>query len=250
MPGIASAPPPLAPDLSRRAQPHELPELMDQPATLAEMRACLRDVAWLNRILLGYRPILHWLESLTLIDRRAGLRILDVGSGYGDTLRRIAQWAQRKGVRVQLTGLDLNPHSAAIAAEATPAGSVIQWLTGDVFAYQPLEPPHLIVSSLMTHHLTDAEIVHLLRWLEHHASAGWFINDLSRNIVPYRLLYAFTRLMRLHSFVQHDGPVSIARAFRPADWQRFCGAAGLAANEYTIKGFTPGRLCVSRIKAN
>ena len=252
-----------APDLSRRAQPDELPELMDQPCTLPELRSCLRDVAWLNGVLLGYRPILQWLESLNLNSPGAPgldfetrdrtktelpIRILDIGSGYGDTLRRIEQWARGKGIAVQLTGLDLNPHATAIAAEATPAGSRIHWVTGDVLAYEPFHPPHLILSSLMAHHLTDQEIIRFLEWMEVRAMTGWFINDLSRNIVPYRLLYAFTRLMRLHRFVRHDGPVSIARAFVSEDWRRYCDAAGLAPSEYTIRGLTPGRLCVARTK--
>jgi SAM-dependent methyltransferase len=218
---------------------------MDQPCTRSELRACLHDVAWLNGILFGYRPVLHWLESLNL---HGPVRILDIGSGYGDTLRRIERWAHGKGIAVQLTGLDLNPDTAAIAAEATPASSRIQWLSGDVFAYTPSDPPDLIVSSLMAHHLTDAEVVRFIQWLENHAVSGWFISDLSRNRTPYRLLYAFTRLMRLHPFVRHDGPVSIARAFIPEDWQRYCATAGLAPSDYVIRGFTPGRLCVGRTK--
>lgn len=232
-------------DLSRRAQPCEFPELMDQPCDPAVLRACLRDLARLNRLFFGYRPILQWLGSLPL---QGQVRILDIGSGYGDTLRRIEKWARGKGIAVQLTGLDLNPDSTAIAAEATPAHRRIQWVTGDIFAYEPQPPPHLIVTSLMAHHLTDAEIVRLLQWMEARAIAGWFINDLSRNIVPYRLLAAFTQLAGLHPFVRHDGPVSIARAFLPEDWQRYCAAAGLTPADYVVRGFTPARLCVARSK--
>lgn len=232
-------------DLSRRAQPQELIELMDQPCTLAELRACLRDIAWLNRILVGYRPILCWLGTLNL---QGPLRILDIGCGYGDTLRRVERWARGKGISVQLTGLDLNAHATQIAAEATPRSSCIQWVTGDVFSYEPPDPPHLVMTSLMAHHLNDAEIVRFLQWMDTRAINGWFINDLSRNIVPYRLLSAFTRLARVHHFVRNDGPVSIARAFRPEDWEHHCAAAGLAPSDYMIRGFTPGRLCVARTK--
>ena len=45
--------------------------------------------------------------------------------------------------------------------------------------------------------------------------------------IPYQPLKAFSRLAGLHPFVQHDGPVSIARAFVPRDWRRMCAAAGL-----------------------
>jgi len=221
---------------------------MDQPCTRAELRSCLRDIAWLNRTLFGYRPILTWLETLNLQNAPQPIRILDVGSGYGDTLRRIDQWAQAKGIALELTGLDLNPDATAIAAEASPTRSRIHWVTGDVFAYNPPQPPHLIMSSLFAHHLSDDEVVRFVQWMEHHAVTSWFINDLSRNITPYRLLYWFCRLMRLHPFVQNDGPVSIARAFVPEDWHRHCAAVSLTTGDIEIRGFTPGRLCVSRSK--
>jgi hypothetical protein len=52
----------------------------------------------------------------------------------------------------------------------------------------------------------------------------------------------------LHPFVQHDGPVSIARSFVPEDWQRMCAAAGLDANDIAIRAFAPAHLCVARRK--
>jgi hypothetical protein len=55
--------------------------------------------------------------------------------------------------------------------------------------------------------------------------------------------------MGLHPFVQHDGPVSIRRAFVAEEWQRLCAAAGLRPQDVTIRGFTPARLCVMRRKA-
>lgn len=233
------------PDLSRRTQPADLPELMDQPCTRAELRTCLRDIAFVNRTLLGYRPTLQWLESL---NRQGPLRILDVGCGYGDTLRRIEQWAHAKRIPVDLTGLDLNPDATVIAAEATPATSRIHWINDNVFAYVPTQPPHIIVSSLFTHHLADDEVIRYIQWMENNAVTGWFINDLSRNIVPYRLFSWYSRILHLHPFVRHDGPVSIARAFVANDWIGYATAAGLSASDVVIRSFTPGRLCVSRRK--
>jgi len=56
------------------------------------------------------------------------------------------------------------------------------------------------------------------------------------------------KLARLHPFVQHDGPVSIARSFVPGDWRRMCSAAGLNGHGLSIQPFKPARLCVSRRK--
>jgi len=230
-------------DFGARAQ---LAELMDGPCSLEQLRACLIDLAKVNRWLLAYRPLLGWLDSLGLRDAKGPTRILDVGCGYGDSLRRIERWAKARDVVVELTGIDLNMDTVVIAAEASNAAIAIEWVNADVFGYCSQEPVDLVVSSLFTHHLAEEDVVRFLAWMEQHATIGWFINDLSRSAVPYHLFRMFSRLMGLHRFVQNDGPVSIARAFRPEDWRRMCAAAGLA--EVSIRGYTPGRLCVMRRK--
>ena len=222
---------------------------MDEPCSREELRACLRDLAKVNRWLLGYRPLLRWLEALGLDGVKGPVRILDVGCGYGDGLRRMEQWARARGIPVELTGIDLNADSVAIAEEASGPECRIEWIQADVFAYEPEEPVDLAMSSLFTHHLSDADVVRFVQWMEAKARRGWCVNDLSRAAIPYHLFRIFSRAMGLHPFVQHDGPVSMRRAFVAEDWQRLCAAAGLRAQEVTIRGFTPGRLCVMRRKS-
>jgi SAM-dependent methyltransferase len=236
-----------APDFRYRSQ---LDERMDAPCSREEMRACLRDLAWTNRWTMAYRPQMHWLNSLAdkLPSLSEPIRILDVACGYGDGLRRIEQWARKRGIAVELIGLELNSDATVIAAEATPASSGIRWVTADVFAYLPPHPVQLVISSLFTHHLSEDNIVRFLQWMEQHAKVGWFINDLSRAAIPYYYFQVFSKLARLHSFVQHDGPISIARSFVPEDWQRMCAVAGLQDQDIDIELFTPARLCVSRRK--
>jgi SAM-dependent methyltransferase len=232
-------------DFSKRAQ---LTELMDEPCSREELRACLKDLSRLNRWFLGYRPILSWLESLELEKLGRPVRILDVGCGFGDGLRRVERWARERGIGVSLTGCDLNPDAVAIASEASAPTSRIEWVAADIFSYSDREPIDVVVSSLFTHHLNEAEIIRFLRWMEVHARMGWFVNDLSRAPVPYWLFKVFSRIARLHRFVQHDGPVSFARAFVAEDWRRMCTAAGLKADDVVIEGYAPARLCVARRK--
>jgi len=236
---------PKAPDFSVRAQ---LTEWMDEPCSRDELRACLHDLARVNRLLFAYRPVLGWLDSLGLTKLSGPIRILDVGCGYGDVLRRIERWSLSCGLAVELTGIDLNPDAVSIAAEASGAASSIQWRHADVFGYYAKEPPHVVVSSLFTHHLAEMDVVGFVQWMERHAQVGWFIHDLSRNAVPYHLFRLLARAMRLHPFVQHDGPVSIERSFVPEDWQRICCAAGLEVPDVIIRGYRPGKLCVMRRK--
>jgi SAM-dependent methyltransferase len=234
-------------DFRYRAQ---LTELMDEPCSRDELRACLRDIARTNRWTLGYRPVLCWLNVLTAGQppNAEPIRILDIGCGYGDTLRRIEQWAKQRAIPVELSGLDLNPDATAIAAQASPASSRIRWISADVFQFVPSKPQHLVVNSLFTHHLSNDEVIRFLRWMEEHATLGWFINDLSRAPIPYHVFRAFSKLADLHRFVQYDGPVSIARSFVPEEWRTMCAAAGLHASAFEIQSYKPARLCVSRRK--
>jgi SAM-dependent methyltransferase len=234
-------------DFSARAQ---LTELLDDPCSREVLRAYLRSLGRTNRWTFAYRPLLAWLESMkdSLSNPAGPVSILDVGSGYGDGLRRVEQWAGSHGIAVELTGLDLNPDATAIAAEASPAWSRIQWVTADVFAYVPPRPVHLIVSSLFTHHLSQGEIVRFLGWMERHAQRGWFINDLSRGAGAYHFFRIFSKLAAFHRHVQHDGPISIARSFVAQDWRELCSAAGIGGEAVRIEQFKPGRLCVSRSK--
>lgn len=230
-------------DFSRRVSPRELPELMDGDCSYEDFRDCLRSLERVNRWLLGYRPTLAWLERL-----RHGLRgpvhIVDVGSGGGDLLRQIAGWARRRGIAVQLTGIDLNPYATRAAAESTPKELGITWLTGDAMAYRPEKPADIVVSSLMAHHLEDEEIVALLRWMEATAKAGWFINDLERSEWNSRMF----GWVRWHRLVRHDGPVSFRRAFWKEDWVRLLAAAEVPQEAVTVEHWRPGRLCVGRRK--
>ncbi len=98
--------PPTAQSFATRAQ---LTELMDEPTSYEELRDCLHDLERVNRVLSAYRPTLQWLRQFSAPQ----LHIVDVGCGGGDMLRRIEEWARRRLLTVQLTGIDLNPYAQA-----------------------------------------------------------------------------------------------------------------------------------------
>lgn len=119
-------------DLSVRST---MPEVLDgETVDIADYRRCLNELAVVNRITLTHRPSLHWLAQATKgwpVGEK--FSVLDVGYGDGDLLRAIARWADRRGLKAQLTGIDLNPRSAQAASGATPPEMDITYLTGDVF---------------------------------------------------------------------------------------------------------------------
>ena len=234
-------------DFSQRAN---LIELMDMPCSYEELRACLHDIARVNRLTFAQRPTLGWLEELVAAGPAltAPLRIVDVGCGYGDTLRKIDRWAGKRGVPVRLTGIDLNPDAIRAAREATPSSQQIEWLVGDALADHTNGPIDVVICSLLTHHLTNSQIVLFLRWMEQTARRGWFIDDLHRKPMPYHLFRLWARWTDWHPFVKNDGPVSIRRSFVAEDWQRLCAAAEIDEELVSIREHRPARLCVGRVK--
>jgi SAM-dependent methyltransferase len=234
-------------DFSRRSSQLELMDTED--CGVAEFEACLVDLAKVNLVTLAYRPTFAWLDR-AVRGRRSGepLRIVDCGSGYGDMLRKIDAWAQRRGIAVDLTGIDLNPWSRAAALKATDPSRPIRWVTTDLFDYRPDQPIDIVLSSLFTHHLTDDQIVRFVTWMEATARVGWFVNDLHRHPLPYYVFRLGSRLAGWHRFVQNDGPISITRAFVPADWQRLLARAGIPEGAAKVSRVFPYRLCVGRVK--
>jgi hypothetical protein len=234
------------PDFSARAT---APEWMDtEDVSQADFTACLDDLETVNRLTRAWPPTRDFLEALTAgWPEGAMLRVADIGYGRGDMLRRIHRWAAARGLEPRLIGVDLNPRSRAAAAALTPPDMAIAWHQGDLFDWAPAEPPHATISALFAHHLDDAGVSRFLRWQEAIASHGWFINDLHRHWIAWAGFSALSTVANWHRFVRHDGPLSVRRAFVPADWRALLADAGIAGAR--LRWHVPFRLCVTRLKA-
>lgn len=218
-----------------------------ESVTAVDFAACLRDLASVNTVTLARLPTLRWLaDACHALPPGSAFTLLDVGYGEGDMLRAVHTWATAKGFRPQLIGVDLNPLSEAAARAATDPTSGIDYRTGDVFDFAPAEPVDFIISSLVTHHLTDTQVGRFLMWMEACSRRGWFVNDLRRSGIAFYGFTALAAVMRWHRFVRHDGPVSIARSFRPDEWERSLATAGITAA--VVANVFPFRLCVGRLK--
>jgi len=223
-------------------------EYIDDPALPAgDYTAAMRDLERVNLILGAYRPTLAFLEGAT--QGMGSIRLLDIGSGHGDGLRRIAQWAAWRGIAAELTGLDLSPAATTAAIAATPPQLPIRFVSGDVFTHVPDPAPDFIVSSLFAHHLEDDDVVRFVRWMETHAQRGWHINDLHRHPLAWAGFGVLSKVMRLHPIVQHDGEISVRRGFTRGEWRRILDDAGV--NEVArVEGWFPFRYSISRYRIN
>ena len=219
-------------------------ELMDDPdldpVTYGNV---VHDLARVNRLTLAYRPTLTFLERTVGSKRQFSL--LDVGFGDGDMLRRIARWAGTKGIEAKLVGVDLNPRSEQAARSAHRSGGPVEYLTGD-YADLAGEGFDCIISSLVAHHMSRDELIAFLRFMDAEAALGWFINDLHRHRVAYLFYPLLAGLMRWHPIVRHDGKMSIARSYRPAEWAPLLAEADVRGAK--VKRYFPYRLCVEKLQ--
>jgi 2-polyprenyl-3-methyl-5-hydroxy-6-metoxy-1,4-benzoquinol methylase len=204
----------------------------------------LHDLARVNRWTFTAHPVLAFMKRAISDAKR--FRLIDVGFGDGDILRAIARWAQRRGIEADLVGVDLNEKSVRAAQIATPPGFAIDYRAGD---YLDQEGPFdFVISSQVTHHMSDAQLMTFLRYMESEARVGWLICDLHRHGFAHWGFPILARLMLVHRIVREDGQLSIARAFRPAEWQALLAEAGVPEGAARIVRRFPFRLCVERIR--
>jgi SAM-dependent methyltransferase len=203
-----------------------------------ELRAVLHDLAKFNTAFFGHRPILKWLGRI--LGRNipgSAPTILDVGCGYGDLLRAIRRWANKRNLKPALLGVDLSPETIRIAREATDRADQIDFAVMDVFDLPPERRFDIIVSSLVAHHLGDEKLRDFLVLLERSSNQGWLIYDLQRHRLLYEVIGAASRLARLHPMVTKDGQISVMRSLTRKEWADRIAGAGIELSDVKIRWF-------------
>jgi ubiquinone/menaquinone biosynthesis C-methylase UbiE len=198
------------PDFSARLQAVELMD--DQSRPVAEFDQAYRELASINRKLGGIHAIERFLP------RREGLDVLDVAAGgcdIGDAL------VETRSCRV--VSLDLNPMGLRHSRRTTPVvgdGTQLPFRDGTFDA---------VICSLSFHHLTDAECERVLREMWRTSRGCVLVNDLHRHPLAYISIWMLAHLFSKSVMVKNDGPVSVLRAFRPADLREIARRAGVKA---------------------
>jgi 2-polyprenyl-3-methyl-5-hydroxy-6-metoxy-1,4-benzoquinol methylase len=224
---------------SRQDEQMDAPDL--DPAVYEKV---LHDLARVNRATFTAWPTLAFLNRA--IGGAKRFRLIDVGFGDGDVLRAVARWARKRGIAAELVGVDLNEKSVKAARDATPADMAIDYRAGD-YADQA-GPWDFVVSSQVTHHMTDPQLLAFLRYMEAEARIGWLICDLHRLQFSYWGFPLLARLLMVHRIVREDGQLSIARSFRKGDWEVYLREAGISPDQVRIVRRFASRLCVERVR--
>ena len=203
-----------------------------------ELEKVLHDLAVFNGAFFGHLPILRWLgRAVRAAPKGAPMTLIDIGCGYGDLLRAIHRWASRRNLDLNLVGIDLNPETIRIARSATNPADGIDYRVMNALDLVSAEPVDFIVSSLVTHHLSNAEIRDFLRLMESVARRGWAVCDLQRNRFLYHVIGASSRIARVHPMVGHDGQISVTRSLTKPEWTQLIKDADLPASAVKINWF-------------
>lgn len=195
----------------------------------AELRGSLRDLERLNRWFGGTAAVLEELDGLTRdLERGARLRLLDAGTGGADIPRAIVRWAERRGVRVEITACDRHPQVARAAREFCAGFPEIEVVERDLLTAEwPAGWFDFAICSLTLHHLDDGEGADVLSRLGEAARRAVIVSDLERSGVAVAGVWLATRALSRNAMTRHDGPLSVLRGFRPEELVRLGERAGL-----------------------
>jgi ubiquinone/menaquinone biosynthesis C-methylase UbiE len=190
----------------------------------------LRELDFINQHLGGYKITFSALDKI--VQSGKTYKLVDIGSGGGDTLKRINNWRKKKSLQLQLYGVDYNPICVKYAQTVNKTEDVIFICDDYKNLFKHVSDVDIIHASLFCHHLNENELVQLLRFC---ATRGCtlVINDLERNPLAFYSIKLLTRLFSKSYLVKNDAPLSVLRGFKKNEWRLILDQAG--AKNYSLK---------------
>jgi 2-polyprenyl-3-methyl-5-hydroxy-6-metoxy-1,4-benzoquinol methylase len=205
---------------------HEL--LDEQPPNVAAHS--LRDLVRINRLFGGHQALRKTLARV--VGPSEAFTMLDVGAASGDMGRVV----RREYPYALVTSLDYRTHHLAGAEPPRVAADAFRL----PFRSRTFDIVHC---SLFLHHFEDDAVVQLLRAFGEIAKRHVIVSDLERHPLAYYFLPATKWFFGWHAITLHDGPISVAAAFRSGELRSLAVRAGLRAID--IRAHRPAfRLCL------
>jgi ubiquinone/menaquinone biosynthesis C-methylase UbiE len=204
-------------------------EYLDGHVPPADLAATLADLDRLNAWFGGHALSLARVRRVAAATPRAQpLRVVDVGGGDGAFARRVARWARRARRRTRVLVIDADAATARLAAAACRAYPEIAVVRADATTL-PIDAgaADVVHAGLTLHHLEPGAAVDALREMRRVCRGRLVVNDLARTPLALGLVWLVTRLLPVHPMSRHDGPLSVRRAYAPAELGALFGAAGV-----------------------
>tara|TARA_R110002167_G_scaffold31099_18_gene102546 strand:+ start:1255 stop:1980 length:726 start_codon:yes stop_codon:yes gene_type:complete len=199
------------------------PEIMDSfHGDITALKRVLDDINSVNRILGGNHITTQSVARLVQAHNKEQYTIIDVGCADGSMLRELARYARKRGLKITFIGIDLSAKALQLAENASVDFPEISYLQLDVLQLQASELQcDILITTLMTHHFTDANLTVLLAQFVRLAKIGVVINDLHRSRLAFYLFKLFSLLFITTDTARIDGLISIRKGFKKQDLIRF-----------------------------
>jgi ubiquinone/menaquinone biosynthesis C-methylase UbiE len=219
--------------LKRAKRRSDLQEMLDDPCVPVETRKeLLTELDNSNRRFGTYQIFVQrfgqFLEKGALASLRGPCRILEMGSGSGDLVHHISEWAHARGFAFEFHLMDIDPQILAWAqarlAEKEIAVHVHE--AGDRHLAQFKDGEFDFVYSMhVLHHIQPYELLKLaMHDAVRVARSGVFMMDFDRRFYGATMARLWNRAHNIDKRIAKDGLISLRRAYSNREVRELCRA--------------------------
>ncbi|SIQ61857.1 methyltransferase domain-containing protein [Maribacter ulvicola] len=221
-------------DFTHRSSEVELMDTFSGP--INELETILQDINRVNKLLGGYRITLSAVFELIRLGFKESYTILDMGCAEGTMLRKLADVARKRNIKLKLIGVDFNEQGLQLARQYSKYYPEISYVKTDILKSDFSEwDIDVVMTTLTLHHFTDKGVLKFVNRYVEIAKLGVVINDLERSPVAYYLFKAFSFFFIKTEIAKKDGLLSIRRAFKKEELQHFAGQVTQASHHIKWK---------------
>jgi ubiquinone/menaquinone biosynthesis C-methylase UbiE len=195
----------------------------------AELADNFRDIQRVNQLLGGTSVILRHLPPLLPAPGSGeSITILDLATGCGDIPIAISRWAKRRNQPVRIVASDVSPPILELARKHTAGIPDIAVERYDARSVPlPAASFDVVLCSLSLHHFSPEDAVQVLHEMDRLARSGFILNDLHRSRLGFGAAWIASRLTTRNRLTRNDAPLSVRRAYTPAELDRLLRRAGI-----------------------
>jgi SAM-dependent methyltransferase len=195
----------------------------------AELAANLRDIRRVNQLLGGTSTILcHLPRLVATISPKQPVTLLDLATGSGDIPLAVSRWASERNLALTIVASDYSDAILALAREQIAGHPGITLARYDARVVPlPDKQFDIVLCSLSLHHFSPDDAVRVLREMNRLARTGFILNDLRRGRLGYAAAWIASRLTTRNRLTRNDAPLSILRAYTPAELGDLLRRAGI-----------------------
>lgn len=215
-------------------------EIMDDPdCDLDRLHNTYRQFRFVNVISRTGWIYRRWIKPTMKMQPEQAFSLLDVGFGGGDISLNLARRANRGGLRLSVTGIEID-RRAYDYVQMLERPENVTFRIVDIHALaESGEQFDFLISNHMVHHLDYEQLGQMLKDAARICKRFVLFIDLKRSDLAYALFAAAARPLFHDSYIAHDGLASLRRSYT------FSELKSIAPPGWEVRRLFPFRLVLS-----